>query len=503
MIEETNPVNCFITTIYKKVTAVVNGPEIKGPISDLNWDKLVPFRPTVTPHNDAAHQALNELYNKLDGLPTTAVRRAKYEIVVGSFLAAAQSVSLKPGGRMTWPHGSNIWTPYTVKKDINRNVREKLVAGGFIRKVEGTGTRSFADRDKDDPDAPKHGSWTDIPTIYELDEKLESLNGFNEAEWLESFRPAVMVSEDEDYLARNQRKLANLPSPKLGRTKLLKLGKPYSDAVKAVNALNEAWRKHPLCMPATGNRPRRYVASATRVFHYGSMTSGGRYYGAFTNVKGKQRLECTIDGNKVAQVDISASQPTLFSSLLGEKVNVDQDKWTNTYTYILAQLENRYHPNESDEDRVKKAKSVIMELIGTGNPNKASQSKQSEYAFTPGLQEWDAYRSACHHVFPALRHLNTEHMNGPGFLSFHESEILRETMEGLLAKGITSYPMHDCILVEAHHEEEAVDCYRSTINTYIKDHCLKYNRPTVLDIMIPLTVEMSNQEKKYIEGWYS
>ena len=75
-------------------------------------------------------------------------------------------------------------------------------------------------------------------------------------------------------------------------------------------------------------------------------------------------------------------------------------------------------------------------------------------------------------------------------------------MEGLLSKGITSYPVHDCLLVEASHEEEAVDCYRSTINAYIKSHCLEYNRPTVLDVMIPLTVEMSNQEKKYIEGWY-
>jgi hypothetical protein len=241
MIEETNPVNCFITTIYKKVTAVVNGPEIKGPISDINWDKLVPFRPTVTPHNDAALQALNELYNKLGGLPTTAVRRAKYEIVVGSFLAAAQAVSSKPDARMTWLHDSNIWTPYTVKKDIIRNVREKLVAGGFIRMVDGTGIRSFAPRNKDDLGAPKHGSWTNIPTIYEIDEKLKSLNGFNEAEWLESLRPAVMVSEDEDYPARNQRKLANVPSPKLSKTKLLKLGKPYREAVTAVNKLNEAW----------------------------------------------------------------------------------------------------------------------------------------------------------------------------------------------------------------------------------------------------------------------
>jgi hypothetical protein len=477
-------------------------PKLEGPLAEIDWDSLVPFRPILTPYNDAARECLSALYNELGDLPLTKAMQVKHELVVGSFLATAQSANSKLDGQMTWPHGSNNWTPYIVGKDIINKVRGKLADGGFIKVVEGSGKRVFADRDKDDPDAPKHGSWIDIPTIYALDEKLKDIAGFSEAEWVENHRPAVSVSKYEDYIERNKRKLANLPSPKLGKAKLKQIGKPYSKAVEAVNRLNETWSKHPLCMPAIDDRPSRYVASATRIFHYGSITSGGRYYGAFTNIQGKRRLECTIDGNQVVQIDISASQPTLFSSLLGEKVNVGHDKWTDTYRYILDQLENKYHPNESDEDRVKKAKSVIMELIGTGNPNKASQSKQSDYAFNLDLLEWDAYRSACHHIFPALKHLNKEYMNGPGFLSFHESEMLRETMESLAAVGITSYPMHDCLLVEAQYEEEAVACYRSTINSYIKDHCIQNDRPEVLDIMIPLTVEAKGREKKNIEGWY-
>ena len=477
-------------------------PLIEANQPDLDWDKLVPFRPTLTPHNKAAHECLEALSSQIDGLPTTQVMKAKYDLVLGSFLGAAQSVRSDADARMTWPHGSNIWSPYSVGKNIVRNVREKLIAGGFIKQLADTGKRLFAGRDNDDPNAPAHGSWQDIPAIYKVDQKLEELHGFGEAEWIESHRPKVLVSKAEDYVERNRRKLANLPSPKLGTSKLTELGKPYSDAVEAVNKLCEAWRLHPLRMPETRKRASRYVASATRVFHYGSMTSGGRYYGAFTNIKGKQRLKCTIDGNEVGQIDISASQPTLFSCLLGEKINVGQDKWTDTYSHILAQLENSYHEDESDKARVKKAKSVIMELIGTGNPNKANPSKNSESVFSASLLEWDAYRSACHHVFPALRHLNTEYMNGPGFLSFHESEMLRMTMEHLLSKNIISYPMHDCLLVQANHLEEAVDCYRTTINSYIKSHCLEFSRPNVIDVMIPLTVEMKDQEKRHLEGWY-
>lgn len=70
-----------------------NDAQKEANLPTLNWDKLVPFRPILTPYNDAARQCLSELFNQLDGPPTTEVRKAKYEIVLGSFLAAAQSVS--------------------------------------------------------------------------------------------------------------------------------------------------------------------------------------------------------------------------------------------------------------------------------------------------------------------------------------------------------------------------------------------------------------------------
>lgn len=35
----------------------------------LDWNTLVPFRPILTPYNDAACQCLGELFNQMDGLP--------------------------------------------------------------------------------------------------------------------------------------------------------------------------------------------------------------------------------------------------------------------------------------------------------------------------------------------------------------------------------------------------------------------------------------------------
>ena len=48
--------------------------------------------------------------------------------------------------------------------------------------------------------------------------------------------------------------------------------------------------------------------------------SGGRYYGAWTNLESWERLQSTIDGEPIVSIDLNASQPTLFSSLMGMKM---------------------------------------------------------------------------------------------------------------------------------------------------------------------------------------
>ena len=60
--------------------------------------------------------------------------------------------------------------------------------------------------------------------------------------------------------------LSNPPAPKLGKTELKTLGKPYSEGLIAVNMPNVALQKQLLRMLHSGNMPSRYESSAMLVF---------------------------------------------------------------------------------------------------------------------------------------------------------------------------------------------------------------------------------------------
>ena len=58
-------------------------------------------------------------------------------------------------------------------------------------------------------------------------------------------------------------------------------------------------------------------ASVSRIYHDGRMDAGGRLYGLWTASVEDDRLEATIDGDPVCEIDICASQPTLFKLPVG------------------------------------------------------------------------------------------------------------------------------------------------------------------------------------------
>ena len=60
----------------------------------------------------------------------------------------------------------------------------------------------------------------------------------------------------------------------------------------------------------------------------------------------------------------------------------------------------------------------------------------------------------------------TGYMNGAGFLSYHESEIMMLTLERLMDEGIAAYPVHDCLMVKVSDAKQAAYVYQG-YDTYI------------------------------------
>ena len=178
-----------------------------------------------------------------------------------------------------------------------------------------------------------------------------------------------------------------------------------------IERLNDYWRKHPIVTPSG-----HAGACATRVFHDGRFDAGGRLYGTWTGLdKDTKRLHCTIDGEPICEIDIRASQPTLLSCLLGEKLTNISEKqtWYDVYieltelTFYDEEAWSKVH--EMGVDPVKRtrtiAKSVVMQLIGLGNSNKTSPSQEliDQTGVTP--EEWKLFAHKLKVAIPALNRL--------------------------------------------------------------------------------------------------
>ena len=176
------------------------------------------------------------------------------------------------------------------------------------------------------------------------------------------------------------------------------------------------------------------------------------------------------------------------------------------YEHIVGRVDG-FNTDEDEKAKRAKAKRVTVEVIGTGNPNKAGPAKQTDDDITWGeeaeVREYTLYRDALLDVVPALSLLDDEYLNGAGFISFHEAEMMTATLHNLIVKGIPAYPVHDCLMVKESDQEEALSTFRETIRSYIRQHCEMNRRQEVIDILVPVSIESVSREKVRLEGLYS
>ena len=458
---------------------------------------VVPFKPVWQPYNQTAITLLDTVIKSLPHVPTTPSRFDKYKMVVGSFLALAQTVSWRENGALTIPKHRDNWSEYpSVGATMMEYVRQELEEAQFITQVARSGQRHFY---KDDDGKLQ---WVGIQALYTLSDSLYNLEGFTDAEWIEVGRPTVLVSKFESFASKKMRQEQGLRKPKMNLKKVKStFGRAYSVASKDVKRLNTFWREHPLALPPLGNHAQQYTSCATRIYHDGAMDCGGRYYSGYTNFNTQFRLQSKIDGEEIVEIDINASQPTLFSSLMGMRIEVGKT-WKDLYTEIIASNENLKGLDEPEDLKRKKLKQVAVEIIGTGNPTKIAPAATGDLIFSDKFDEYGWYRNQLIRSVPALNLLNQNYLNGSGFVSYHEAEIMAATLTALMDLGIVAYPMHDCLILKKSNKDIGVETYRKTINEYILSHCKSNNRQEI-SIIVPVSIEELNKDKVRLHGSYN
>ena len=471
------------------------------------------FKPQYLPYNNDAHALVEALAVEL-GLSLKGITGGKHKTILASFLHCVQEAGV--GAYLDWSGGTTSqdttgfsFFPATGASTVVK-VRTKLVDAGYVILGADLLARELPAELQELIGEPTQRERKRDINSYRINEMpLLADPRLTSALFVDAQRPYVMVNKPEKYADRVERKAANIKAPKLSWHEVYegKQKRRATAAARAVMEMNAYWAKHPLTLPATNTDRAQLFACATRIFHDGSLVSGGRWYGGWTNLKSDKRLHMRIDDEPICEIDLNGSQPTLFSALLGIRMNVGET-WTDVYASVVERL-------DAGEERSllrKMVKQVIVEMLGSGNCNRTGPAStkppknplkfddvqlffDTDYSKRMYLQ----IQRAALEVFPALRQLSKR--NDFNFVSYHEAEILTLTLLRLKALGIPAYGVHDCVVVKQSDKHTAVETYRSVIRDYVIKHQKANNHPT-LNIEVSLTIEELNKDKVKLAGCY-
>ena len=418
------------------------------------------FKPSYLPSNGAANILVRLLAEEL-GLS----RNKKYEIILASFLAIAKKVN---GQAFDWwmdneNKNQNLWSlfPRVSNQSVGK-IYNLLKAHQYIE------------------------TSTDFPNYFVerigfgrpnwIKAKRLTKNFLEMATFVESNLPYVLVNKPETYEEKVVRKKLNLAAPKFGSSEVKRrFGRDYVLAYKPIEEMNDYWAEHPLHNPIDNE----FYSSARRIFHNGSIKSGGRWYGGWTEFKSDQRCQFTIDKHPVVHVNVNAMILCLLSSLTGKPMNMI-GVWWDVYHRVCCQIPNIINARQ-------KVKQVIMELTGSGNPYKSKPSANNE--ILDDVDEFIQIRDLCIDAYPALKCLDNERINFANDLSFHEANVLTKTLLNLKKMGIVAYPVHDCVIVRLGDEFDAVETFKRVFKDYVStfhDHNIE------IDIALSVQFDPSN-----------
>ncbi|MCA9339718.1 MAG: hypothetical protein KDA17_02290, partial [Candidatus Saccharibacteria bacterium] len=145
------------------------------------------------------------------------------------------------------------------------------------------------------------------------------------------------------------------------------------------------------------------------------------------------------------------------------------DTWEDLYARLpyVAEVADQYK-----DQRRQEAKSVITELLGTGNHQKKAPSEELQtkvFAF-------QTVRDQVAELFQAIAELKPRGLTSDNFLTFHESEIIISAIEDLMEHGIPAYSMHDGLIVRQQDLVRAREALQESWSSHCCQH-IETNKP--------------------------
>lgn len=365
--------------------------------------------PYYHPHDDETEEKINSLAREL-GFP----EKKKYAAALSSFIVACKVAEAKGSKLISFSGNANYYDRTSFGYPIAKSTRDALIEHGFLKAVQ----------------AQKKGS----AIVYEVSNIDTSGSFTSKIPW--------------PILVREKKKRTQSKGIILRREACKKRFRgSYREAECRMKKLNRFYAEHPLSSP-DGNS----WGGARRIFNNGSLSLGGRLYGDWQQLKEEDRLQLTIDGKPVVEIDITACFLFIASALSGMPVSGDdpysQVNWVK------------------DEQTRKLCKRLVASIISKDGPLKQfPQGVRGEFSIPsgPSGKHLDDFQGGILDTFPVLGSLSTTGLK----VMYRESETVLAAIETLAENGIVAYPVHDCLIVPEENKEEAIS---TLLNQLQKDY---------------------------------
>jgi hypothetical protein len=365
--------------------------------------------PLVEPASPSDLSVVNQYLYELGCLSNRPSSNAKMAVLLSSFIMQAQRLKgrvERKGGELIigYPHDEVYWRKRSsVGYEVAQKLRLALVKHGWMT----------------------HRADATI-NLYEGD---GSCNGYLISDFVPDLGDGLhLQSTDLVYAASTS-------------TSSKKLNAPEVD--ERVKALWDRWKAHPLVLDG------QTMFTASRRFNNNELTRGGRFYGPWTTIPQVRRLEGTIDGQPVAEVDVSGMNLTLLCSISG-------------HIPFKTRFKDAYEcewPNRAE------VKAIINETIGAGHPRHYQPGKLCREVGLTQAQFTHIRKNYIAPKFKCLQILKKGELDSLT-LAFHESEIMMRVVERL---RIPVFILHDCLICQQSYESEVG---KELQDIYIK-YCLE------------------------------
>jgi hypothetical protein len=225
-----------------------------------------------------------------------------------------------------------------------------------------------------------------------------------------------------------------------------KAARGLQGVVRDVERLNAFWQDHTLNGGVHRGFTRIFHADGTSAEGYG-WDMGGRLYSAgagnYQTIKEEDRAQMRIDGEPVVELDVQASNLTVFMARAGAPLDV----YSGEDLYQTGPL--AAFPRGA-------VKAYIATTFGRGEPPTRWGQEADAVAVSCPIEE---VARAVHAVYPALANLKDTRMWAK--LMFAESQAVIRALLDLADQGISALPVHDSIIVPVSKVAQSRDALRA------------------------------------------